>query len=604
MIARMCKVFVVARSAERRRLLEALRRLGVVHLAPVDPAKAAPDEKTVAALDRLRRAEQVLLAAAPAGQAPTISADEAAAEALRIQRESVERQSRLTALHHQLEQISLWGETRLEQFAELSQAGVEVNFYDVPADELDQIEAELVCVISRLSGKHRLVAVVDRLHVAKIPPGAKPIPLPARDRASIRAEAAEIDAALKRDEELLARLARLAPQVRGRIAELQQGAQWIIAMKGALADEELYAIQGWLPVDRTQELTQGLVATGLEVAVQTREPTDQEQPPTLIKYPSWVSPIQGLFKVLGIVPGYKEFDVSWAFMVALPIFAAMLIGDGGYGLLFLLVPLIFYRKLSQTIGPHLAQLLTVFGVTAIIWGLITTSFFGFDGAAMVSVGGVFEPLGRALEKLQLISVNLEDSSRNRLMRISFTIGAIHLSFAHLWRARAAFPHPRFLGNVGWAMLLWGMYGVVKMFVLDDPLNWVKPYPYLLITGGFLAIFFASPHRNILKAFLAGLAAFPLSLIGTFSDIMSYVRLMAICLAGSVLAAKFNEIALGAGWLMAIPILIFGHGLNIALVMIALFAHGVRLNILEFSNNLGMEWSGYLYEPFSEKPQEN
>jgi len=56
--------------------------------------------------------------------------------------------------------------------------------------------------------------------------------------------------------------------------------------------------------------------------------------------------------------------------------------------------------------------------------------------------------------------------------------------------------------------------------------------------------------------------------------------------------------------MAIPILIFGHGLNIALVMIALFAHGVRLNILEFSNNLGMEWSGYLYEPFSEKPQEN
>jgi V/A-type H+-transporting ATPase subunit I len=98
---------------------------------------------------------------------------------------------------------------------------------------------------------------------------------------------------------------------------------------------------------------------------------------------------------------------------------------------------------------------------------------------------------------------------------------------------------------------------------------------------------------------------PLPILGTFSDIMSYVRLMAVGLAGSVLASSFNDLAVGAGPILMVPILIFGHGLNIGLCLIALFAHGVRLNVLEFSNNFGLEWSGYPYQPFGRKQlQEN
>jgi V/A-type H+-transporting ATPase subunit I len=92
-------------------------------------------------------------------------------------------------------------------------------------------------------------------------------------------------------------------------------------------------------------------------------------------------------------------------------------------------------------------------------------------------------------------------------------------------------------------------------------------------------------------------------ISSFSDTLSYVRLMAVGLAGSVLAISFNKLAISAGFL-GIPILVFGHALNIALCLIALFAHGVRLNVLEFSSNAGMEWSGYPYEPFIRKAEEN
>jgi V/A-type H+-transporting ATPase subunit I len=91
----------------------------------------------------------------------------------------------------------------------------------------------------------------------------------------------------------------------------------------------------------------------------------------------------------------------------------------------------------------------------------------------------------------------------------------------------------------------------------------------------------------------------LEILGKFSDEISYVRLMAVGLASSVLAVSFNEMAAETGVIQPV-VLVLAHLLNFALAMIALFAHGVRLNMLEFSNNLGMEWSGYAYDPLDVK----
>ena len=146
-----------------------------------------------------------------------------------------------------------------------------------------------------------------------------------------------------------------------------------------------------------------------------------------------------------------------------------------------------------------------------------------------------------------------------------------------------------------------MLGVVNYFVLDGPypLSPDAPWLYLLISGAALAILFDSPSKNPLKMIGLGLANFPLSMLSAFSDVISYVRLMAVGLASGVLAVSFNELALSTGsWFIAVPVLIFGHGLNMGLALIALFAHGVRLNMLEFSNNLGMQWTGHAYSPFA------
>jgi V/A-type H+-transporting ATPase subunit I len=284
--------------------------------------------------------------------------------------------------------------------------------------------------------------------------------------------------------------------------------------------------------------------------------------------------------MLGTVAGYREFDVSVPFMLALPIFAAMLIGDGGYGAVLFFGLLLGYKKLSPILGREFTKLMIIVGAVALVWGFLCGNFFG-----------------KVLYKPPIL-VDMSDKSRFLLMEISFTMGAIHLSVAQLLQAFKFFPDLRFLGKIGWAIFIWGMFGVVRMFVLSASIAWSTPWPYFLIVGASLAILFNSPSKNIFKMLLLGVANFPLSMLGTFSDIISYVRLMAVGLASGVLAASFNDLALNSGsWLIAAPTLIFGHSLNLGLAMIAFFAHGVRLNMLEFSNNLGMQWIGYSYKPF-------
>jgi len=128
-------------------------------------------------------------------------------------------------------------------------------------------------------------------------------------------------------------------------------------------------------------------------------------------------------------------------------------------------------------------------------------------------------------------------------------------------------------------------------------------------GVLLTTIFGFPHRNPVVRVAGGFASSLLPLIGAFSDTMSYIRLMAVGLASYYIAFAFNDLASqvagAATWGVAWIILLFGHGLNLGLCVIAIFAHGVRLNMLEFSNNVGVQWAGRQYQPFANRiKQEN
>ena len=584
MIVKMTKVYIAVRSADRQAALNRLRELGVLHLVPVDPKSATADEETIRRIEKTERALQELSGVAPAGEPPALSGVAAAEEVLQIERRVAERRNRLATLHHLIEQVSVWGDVRRASLEELLAAGVDVRFYSVPGKRVGEITAECVETVGRLPDKRALVAVATRNGAAELPEGAVELHFPSHDAPSIRAEAAQIEAAVKEDLHWLAQLAHLTDKMRRELVELRQQADYTAAERGALTSGHLFAVQGWAPAETAPLLSSKIAEAGIHGVVEAREAQPDEEPPTAIRYPAWARPIEGLFKILGTVPGYREFDVSIPFMIALPIFAAILTSDGGYGLFLLLVPLLFYRKITGILGEQFTHLLMIIGFTSLIWGVLTATFFGF-----------------VLDRLYtpLLTVDLSEQSRNLLMRMSFLMGAVHLSAAQLWQAVRLYPDLRFLNKVGWALFIWGMLGVVHMFVLKSPMGWNTPWPYLLIAGSALAVLFWSPSWNPLKMIGLGVANFPLSMLSAFSDVISYVRLMAVGLASSVLAVSFNNMAadMSDTWPLALAIFLFGHSLNLGLVLIALFAHGVRLNMLEFCNNLGMQWTGYPYRPF-------
>ncbi|HSW45360.1 MAG TPA: hypothetical protein VLM89_07300, partial [Phycisphaerae bacterium] len=233
MIVPMAKVFVACRSRDRRKLLDALGEMGVIHLKPVDPERAAPDEKSLADIRDIERAVQILAGIQPAEPVADLPAIEAAREVLALQQRAAERQNRLVALDFQLRQIAVWGDVRLEQFEQLRSAGIDVKFYSVPIRDLGQVDAELVQPLAPLPGKRMLIGVVDRQDTARLPESAEQSPLPQRDAPSLRTEAAELDAQGKQDVRRLTQLAHLTDEMEKAARLLRRKVQYDVALRGA-----------------------------------------------------------------------------------------------------------------------------------------------------------------------------------------------------------------------------------------------------------------------------------------------------------------------------------------------------------------------------------
>ena len=618
MIVRMQKVYVVAHRRDRESLLKTLGALGVMHLVPIDPAKAVADEQTLSTIDRFGRAVQILSAVAPAGEKADLPPLDAAEQTLEIQRKNAERQSRLTSLYRQIKHLAIWGDVRLEQFEQLRQSGIEVQFYSVPHKTIGQVQADLVQIICELPGKRVLAAVVSRSGDLELPEQVEPVPLPARDAPDMRAEAAEVDATIKRDAERLRQLAHLTAQMQTERIKLQRQARFTIATRAGKSQEHLYALQGWLPAGTADDLSAGLASANVDAAVQAFEPSEEDQPPTLIRYPWWSRPIKGLFDILNTFPGYREYDLSPFFMIALPIFAAMLIGDAGYGLILLLLPLLLYRKITARLGKHSTHLMMLVGFTTLIWGILTANYFGITPKDIAKAGGfarltemngasgLWAFVGTWMWRLGLLWRTDPDTARMLIIKVSFLMGCIHLTIAHLRRLIGYLPDQRSLAELGWCIILWGMLGIIWFLFFESLFVSVSFLAIVLAAGITLVITFGHPSRNPFKRIGIGLASSLMPLINTFGDTISYIRLMAVGLASYYVAAAFNSLgAMIAGptpwlWAAAAPVVLIGHALNIALAMIAIFAHGVRLNMLEFSSNAGVEWAGKPYEPFAEQ----
>ncbi|MDP3042213.1 MAG: hypothetical protein Q8N62_05785, partial [Candidatus Omnitrophota bacterium] len=359
-------------------------------------------------------------------------------------------------------------------------------------------------------------------------------------------------------------------------------------LKGMGQADQLVYLKGYIPLPAEKMLIMEAKKNGWGIF--TCSPQETDQVPTLLRNPAWISLIKPLLKLLELVPGYNEIDISPLFIIFFSLFFGMLIGDAGYGLVYFLLNLWLHRKFGRKVKDKSAFFLFyILSFCAIIWGILTATFFGQGW--LLSLG--IKPLIPALGNTAFIQA------------LCFLIGALHLSLAHGWRAALKAPALIALADVGWICIIWAVFFLAKNLILGDV------FPIfgngLLAAGLFLVLFFTSPQKNILKTIGEGLGTIALGLVNNFTDIVSYIRLFAVGLAGVAIADAFNAMAAGVfkkgdflTIIAAVLIVVFGHALNIILGPMSVLVHGVRLNVLEFCSHANVTWSGFAYKPFGRK----
>jgi len=602
MIVPMSKVYIVTQSHNRNRLLDALGQLGVMHVEPVDPDKAVAKELTLQAISTIGRGLQVLRGIEPSGDTLDLSPLETAKEALSIQKKIADMEDRLNTLHRKANQLTFWGNVELKQLEQLRATGIEIKFFSIAQKDLAELEAECVETVAELPGREVIVAVIDRAGKFQIPEGAKEIPWPDTDLPTVKKEAAEVDSSIKQHSKRLAELANLSEAMSRQLKHYQAEAEVCVVQNSGLSSDALFALQGWTPSSKAESLSESLIEQNISAAVEILPVEEQEQPPTLIEYPRWARPIKALFDMLGTLPGYEENDVSSFFMVALPLFAAMLIGDAGYGVILAGAGLIFYRRIVRAAGKPSAHLLIIFGLMTMLWGILTANYFGITPQTLIDVG--HQGAANIMQAIAPLWRSDGEEARALIMKVSLIVGCVHLVLAHLFTAIKLFPDSRAYAEIAWMVILIDMLVLIWYLMFIGVEQMPGAIGLVLLVGFLAASWFTAPMSNPLKRFLIGLASSILPLLSTFSDIMSYIRLFAVGLASYYIASAFNglgaKVAGSATWIGGAPIVLFGHTLNIGLAAIAIFAHGVRLNMLEFSNNAGIKWAGYAYRPFKKE----
>ena len=327
--------------------------------------------------------------------------------------------------------------------------------------------------------------------------------------------------------------------------------------------------------------------------------------PTKVKYGKVSGLIQPVFDILGILPGYRESDISLWFFLFFTLFFAMIIGDAGYGMLILIGTIVFAVKTKgEKKYSNIVYLLFVLSIATVIWGAITGTWFGMESAMNV-------PFLKALVIPSF--ANYPDyfgvtalAQQNMIMKFSFSVGAIQMALGSLIsiKKKIAEKNLSWVADLGWLVAIVAMYLLSLYLVIGESIN-ITPVFAMIGVAFLLVVLFGamSPDRTFAQGLKAGLAdAFTvfLNTISCFGNVMSYIRLFAVGMAGLAISQSFNGIAAGFHGpliILAVVVVLIGHGLNIVMCFLSVVVHGVRLNVLEFSGQAGLEWTGIAYEPF-------
>ena len=334
-----------------------------------------------------------------------------------------------------------WGHFDPASVTALDEKGVHVRLYEIPVAELKQLPPE--AVVKRIFTAHGVAgcAIITRDSL-KIP--FKEVELP---KASLEDMRRRLNEDLRTIQAIKANMLRhlCYRETFKRIrTALEHELELHEAVRGMGQSGEIAYLAGYVPLDRVKRLQDEAARQRWGIMIQ--DPSEEDTVPTLVRNPRWVALIEPVFKMLEIVPGYRELDISLFFLLFFSVFFGMLIGDAGYGAIYFCLTLFAQKKFGAKMkDKSVFILLYVLSLAAVVWGLLSGTIFGQEWLT-----GTVKPLVPAL--------------RNdvKLQAFCFFLGALQLSIAHGWRALLKFPALQALADVGWIVVLWGVFFLAKV----------------------------------------------------------------------------------------------------------------------------------------------
>jgi len=599
MIVKMSKLSFIFLDSEKDTALDKIRKAGVVHLEQNFFGNSDTLTDFQARRDRVEKAWMRLDHKA-AKEDVVYSAEEAETLTDRVHDvlESIRStEEKLNMIRDDMVWWEPWGDFDPSEVSIMRSKGVNLHFYEILKSEWEELSRDRRAFTVSVN-KNTVYGIIAETNGDGVPEHMS-VRLPEYGISELRKQQVHAKEKLKGLYEVLQQLGGKRSLLEERMRILDEEIRYQQIRAGLGNEEILDYFTGYAP-ERENEAIRSLAADNGWALIVT-EPEEGDPVPTLVENKKAVRVIQPLFKLMEVLPGYREYDLSLDFLIFFSLFFAMIIGDAGYGMLFLLTTALVHRKMRK--ANDTIKLLYVLSACTVIWGSLTGTWFGSSALAG------WAPLKQLVipniaSFPELFSGDIDSSDAIKYM--CFVIGTFQLSIARIKNFIGRMPSLQALAQLGWLSMLVGVYHIVLFLVLA--IGPIPPYALYLIAAGLGAVvMFGEQEKgvNFFKGFLKGLAGLFttfLDAIGLLSNIISYIRLFAVGLASVAIASSFNEMAgpmmQGPTIIIGIIILILGHGLNIMMGALSLIVHGVRLNMLEFSGHLDMEWSGVKYEPFN------
>lgn len=604
MITKMKKLTFLVYHKEYEQFLQQIRELGAVHI--VEKQLGEMDDKLQYFMQKRSLYKSVLqnmfLLADKAPEEKvhaSLATDDLMKQYENLQAKIQDLLQQLPQISKEMAQLDMWGDFDWNSITRLEEAGLFVRFYSCSEKEFDEawVNEHNAMVINERGGQLYFITVTSQ----EVELDREPLHLPDESLSQLKGKLVKTEDKLAQAREKLKSFCKTYYRTMEAGSIQLEGDIELLKVKRnseEMADGVVVLLEGWIPEDKESEVVSLLESSG--VYYEMRNATREDNAPIKLKNNAYTRMYEVLTQMYGM-PDYAEFDPTPILAPFFSLFFAFCMGDAGYGLALIALGFILKKKLSKSLRGMMNLVITL-GIFTTVFGMILGTFFG---VSLVELN-----LPSELKEFMIVG-KIGDTSYDKQMLLALIIGVVHISIAMLVKAigqTVRFGFKESLSAWGWLLLVVGFIttGSLSFFkvISEDVSTWA-----FILIGGIASIgiyLLNNIHRNVFVNIGAGVWDTYNMATGLMGDVLSYIRLYALGLAGGMLGGVFNQLAFmvndaagpAIGWLFCGLILVFGHTLNIAMSCLSAFVHPLRLTFVEYFKNSGYEGKGEAYKPFA------